>query len=68
MRVAGKAVPPDLVVIVGVENGKIAYEHIYWDQATVLVQLGLLDPAGLPVAGREAAAQLTNPAISGPHP
>jgi carboxymethylenebutenolidase len=50
-----------------VQNGKISYEHIYWDQATVLVQLGLLDPAGLPVAGREAAAQLTDPAIAGPH-
>ena len=55
------------VVIVGVDNGKIAYEHIYWDQATVLVQLGLLDPAGLPVAGREAAAKLLDPAIGCPH-
>jgi carboxymethylenebutenolidase len=50
------------------ENGKIAYEHIYWDQATVLVQLGLLDPAGLPVAGHEAAAKVLNPAIPGPRP
>ena len=48
------------------ENGKIAYEHIYWDQATVLVQLGLLDPAGLPVAGREAAAKVLDPTIPGP--
>jgi carboxymethylenebutenolidase len=62
----GRPVSVAFVVIVGVENGKISYEHIYWDQATVLVQLGLLDPAGLPVAGREAAAQLTGPAIPGP--
>ena len=41
--------------------------HIYRDQATILVQLGLLDPAGLPVAGREAAAKVLNPAIPGPH-
>jgi carboxymethylenebutenolidase len=42
----------------GFEGEKIAYEHIYWDQATVLVQLGMLDPAGLPVAGREQADRL----------
>jgi carboxymethylenebutenolidase len=63
----GRPVSVAAVVIVGVENGKIAYEHIYWDQATVLVQLGLLDPAGLPVAGREAAAKILNPAIPCPH-
>ena len=38
-----------LVVIVGVRDGKVSYEHIYWDQAGLLAQLGLLDPAGLPV-------------------
>ena len=48
------------------EDGKIAYEHIYWDQATVLVQLGLLDPAGLPVVGGEAAAKLLQAALPGP--
>jgi carboxymethylenebutenolidase len=61
----GRPVSVAVVVIVGVENGKIAYEHIYWDQATVLVQLGLLDPAGLPVVGREAAAKVLNPALPG---
>jgi carboxymethylenebutenolidase len=35
----------------GFEEGKVAYEHIYWDQASVLVQIGMLDPARLPVAG-----------------
>jgi carboxymethylenebutenolidase len=63
----GRPVCVAVVVIVGMENGKIAYEHIYWDQATILVQLGLLDPAGLPVAGREAAAKVLNPAIPCPH-
>ena len=38
-----------LVVIVGVRDGRVSYEHIYWDQAGLLAQLGLLDPAGLPV-------------------
>ena len=46
-----------LVVIVGVSEGKVAYEHIYWDQAGLLAQLGLLDPAGLPIAA-DTAAQL----------
>ena len=44
-----------VVIVQFDDDGKIAYEHIYWDQATVLVQLGLLDPAALPVAGAEAA-------------
>jgi hypothetical protein len=35
----GRPVCVAFVVIVGMENGKISYEHIYWDQATVLVQL-----------------------------
>lgn len=63
----GRPVSVAFVVVVGVEDGKIAYEHIYWDQATVLVQIGMLDPAGLPVAGREAAAKVLDPTISGPH-
>lgn len=63
----GRAVSVAFVVIVGVEDGKIAYEHIYWDQATVLVQIGLLDPTSLPVAGREAAAKVLDPTIVGPH-
>jgi carboxymethylenebutenolidase len=63
----GRPVSVAFVVVVGVEDEKIAYEHIYWDQATVLVQIGLLDPTGLPVAGREAAAKVLDPTISGPH-
>lgn len=45
----GRRVEMALVVIVGVRDGKVAYEHIYWDQAGLLAQLGLLEPAGLPV-------------------
>jgi carboxymethylenebutenolidase len=45
----GRRVEMALVVIVGVQDGKVAYEHIYWDQAGLLAQLGLFDPAGLPV-------------------
>ncbi|AFY29480.1 SnoaL-like polyketide cyclase [Cyanobium gracile] len=39
----GRRVEAVLVVIVGIEDDKVAYEHISWDQASVLVQLGLLD-------------------------
>jgi carboxymethylenebutenolidase len=39
-------------------GGKIAHEHIYWDQASLLVQIGLLDPKRLPVSGIEQARML----------
>jgi carboxymethylenebutenolidase len=58
----GKRVEIPLVTIVRFRDGKIAHEHIYWDQASVLVQLGLLDPAGLPVAGVEVARKVHLPA------
>jgi len=47
-----------LVAIVRFRNDKLAHEHIYWDQASVLVQLGLLDPNNLPVAGIETARKV----------
>jgi carboxymethylenebutenolidase len=46
------------VVVMKFEGGKIAHEHIYWDQASVLVQTGLLDATGLPVTGAEQAQAL----------
>ena len=62
----GKRVEAVFVVIVGIEGDKVSYEHIMWDQASVLVQIGLLDPAGLPVTGAGAAAKLRNPALPDP--
>jgi len=53
-----KYVEVPLVAIVTFEGDKIANEHIYWDQASVLVQIGLLDPMGLPVAGVETARKV----------
>jgi len=58
----GKRVECPLVVIVHFRDGKLANEHIYWDQASVLVQLGLLEAEGLPVAGVETAEKLADPA------
>jgi carboxymethylenebutenolidase len=54
----GRRVEVALVAIVRFEAGKVAHEHIYWDQASVLVQIGLLDPALLPVAGVESARKV----------
>jgi carboxymethylenebutenolidase len=59
----GKRVAVPLVVIVHFRSGKLAHEHIYWDQASVLVQLGLLDPSALPVAGAETADKVTDPTL-----
>ena len=52
-----------LVVIVRFRDGKLAHEHIYWDQASVLAQLGLLDPRKLPIAGVESAKKVLDPAL-----
>jgi carboxymethylenebutenolidase len=49
------------VVIVCFQEGKIHHEHIHWDQASALVQLGLLDPAQLPVSGVESARKMLDP-------
>ena len=57
----GKKVEMAVAVIVKVENGKISHEHIYWDQAGVLVQIGLLDPKGLPVSGVDSARKVLDP-------
>ena len=51
----GRSVEIPLVAIVQFRDGKLVCEHIYWDQASVLVQIGKLDPTGLPVAGAETA-------------
>ena len=56
----GRRVELPFVVIVQFEGDKVAHEHLYWDQASVLVQVGLLDHT-LSVRGSETAAQLLNP-------
>jgi len=58
MKPTGKRIEIPLVVIMGFSEGKVTHEHIYWDQASVLVQLGLLDPNGLPVHGIETAKKM----------
>jgi carboxymethylenebutenolidase len=52
----GKQVEVGLVVVVQFDGDQLAHEHLYWDQASVLVQLGLLPPGGLPVVGPRGRA------------
>jgi carboxymethylenebutenolidase len=59
----GKYVEVALVGIITFRGDKLMHEHIYWDQASVLVQIGLLDPTGLPVAGIEAAKKVLDPSL-----
>ena len=59
----GKPVEVPLVAIVRFRDNKLAHEHIYWDQASVLVQVGLLDPTKLPVAGVESAKKVLDPSL-----
>ena len=54
----GKYVEIPLVAIVNFRGDKLYHEHIYWDQASVLVQIGVLDSDGLPVAGQDTAKKL----------
>jgi carboxymethylenebutenolidase len=60
----GRFVQIPLVVIVRADDGLVTHEHIYWDQASVLVQIGLLDPTGLPVTGADQAIQIAEPGNS----
>lgn len=60
----GKHVKVALVVVIHFRDGKLAHEHIYWDQASVLVQLGLIDAQTLPVAGVESAEKVLNPKLA----
>ena len=63
VKPTGKKVELAHVVVVGIKDGKVAYERIYWDQASLLVQIGLLDPATLPVTGVEQARRLLDPTL-----
>lgn len=59
----GRTVVIPFVVVVGFCGAKIAFERIYWDQASLLAQLGLLDKSTLPVTGVEQAARLIDPSL-----
>jgi carboxymethylenebutenolidase len=54
----GRRVKLPVVVVMGFTGGKVSYEHIYWDQACLLAQVGLIDPSTLPVTGAEQADKI----------
>jgi carboxymethylenebutenolidase len=57
---SGREVQVPAVAIVQFDGDKLVHEHIYWDQASVLVQVGKIDPEGLPIAGAEAARKVVD--------
>jgi carboxymethylenebutenolidase len=59
----GRRVEIPLVVVMGFQDGKVASEHIYWDQASLLTQIGLIDPSNLPVSGQAQARALVDPSV-----
>jgi carboxymethylenebutenolidase len=54
----GRRVELPHVVVMRFQDGKVAHEHIYWDQASLLAQVGLLDPERVPAVGAEQARSL----------
>jgi len=59
----GRRVEVAMIVVVQLAGDEIVWERIYWDQASVLVQLGLLDAARLPVSGVESARKVLDPGL-----
>ncbi|TMA42585.1 MAG: ester cyclase [Deltaproteobacteria bacterium] len=59
----GRRVEVPLVVVVQLGGDEIVCERIYWDQASVLVQLGLLDPSSVPAVGTETARKVLDPSL-----
>jgi carboxymethylenebutenolidase len=58
VKPTGRKVEVPLLAIIKFRGDKLYHEHIYWDQASVLVQVGLLDPKLGPVAGVEQSRKL----------
>jgi carboxymethylenebutenolidase len=63
VKPTGKRVMIPTIVVAKFRGDKLYHEHIYWDQASVLVQLGLIDPARLPVAGAAEARKMLDQSL-----
>ena len=59
----GRRVEVPLVVVVQLRGDQVVCERIYWDQASVLVQIGLIEAGPLPVAGVETAQKVLDPKL-----
>ena len=58
LRPTGQRAEFLIAAVIGFENGRVAHEHIYWDQATLLSQMGVLDHP-LAAAGTGSVRQLS---------
>jgi carboxymethylenebutenolidase len=54
----GKYFEVPMLAVICFRGNKLYNEHIYWDQASVLAQIGAIDPTGLPIAGAQSARKL----------
>jgi carboxymethylenebutenolidase len=54
----GKYFEVPMLAVICFRGAKLYNEHIYWDQASVLAQIGAIDPTGLPIAGIASAKKL----------
>jgi carboxymethylenebutenolidase len=59
----GERIEVPHVAVIQFRDGLIESEHIYWDQASALVQIGLLPEKRLPVAGAETARKILDPTL-----
>lgn len=59
----GRRVEIPVVVVMGFDGDRVASEHVYWDQASLLYQVGLIDGKGLPVTGSVQARALQDPSV-----
>ena len=66
VKPTGKYAEVAFIVIAGIKDGKVYHEYVHWDQANLLVQLGLINPEGLPLTGAGAAANMRNPSLPDP--
>ena len=62
----GRHVEIPLVAIVRFRGDKLVHEHIYWDQASVLKQIGLRADPKLPVFGVQTARKVADPKFNQP--
>ncbi|HUA93967.1 MAG TPA: nuclear transport factor 2 family protein [Acidimicrobiales bacterium] len=63
VKPTGRRVSIPVVVVMGFEGDRVASEHIYWDQASLLYQVGLLEDGDLPVTGSVQARALQDPTV-----
>lgn len=59
----GKYIEIPMLAVICFRGDKLYNEHIYWDQASVLVQIGVLDPTGLPIAGIQTAKKMIDESL-----